>query len=809
VKRTDVAVDQTRGELRRETEYLGALHETALALMRRLDVGDLLVTILRRAADLAGTPHGYVYLREPGDDFMEVKVGLGAFERYVGFRLGRGEGLGGTVWETGEPLVVSDYDSWSGRSARFDRDVFRAVVGVPLTSGDEVIGVIGVAHVEPEERFAENTVNLMTGFAELASIALDNARLYTDAQRELRERRRVEEALRRAETRFRTLVERLPAVVFIDSLEGVDAPTVYVSPRIEELIGYTPAEWMADPDIWRRSVHPDDLEKVVAAWERHRATSEPMVEEYRVIARDGREVWIRDEAVVVRDDAGRPLFSQGFFSDITERKEGERERERSLSLLQATLDSTTDGILVVDTDGHIVSHNRKFAEMWRIPPEVLEARDNQRALAFVVDQLADPDGFVAKVRELYASPGSESYDVVHFKDGRVFERYSQPQWIGSKAVGRVWSFREVTERHRAEEQLRESENRFRTLSESTFEALVIVEGDEILEVNGAFLRMFRFEYSEVIGASPLDLTAPESRDLVMSRIRGGSQEPYEAVGLRKDGSTFIAEIMGRPIEYRGRKARVAAIRDVTQRHRAEEALRDALRREQEAAERLRGLDEMKNQFLAAVSHELRTPLSSVVGFASTLSESGPDLSEDERSLMLDRIVANARKLERLLSDLLDLDRLARGIVEPSRRPTDVGGIAGRVAEEADMAGRPLHVEASSAVADVDPAHVERILENLLANAVKHTPPGTPVWLRVTREERGVLIAVEDAGTGVLLEDRGRIFRPFDRGSQGHKQASGTGIGLSLVARFADLHGGRAWVEDRPEGGSSFRVFLPG
>ena len=776
--------------------------------MHRLDVADLLEAILRRAADLARTPHGYLYLHEPEGDRMEIRIGLGALEPYVGFGLRRGEGLAGRVWETGKALVVGDYDTWSGRSPRFDRGIFKAGIGIPLLSGDEVVGVIGVAHVDATRTFEEEDLRLLTGFAQLASIALDNARLFTDGQGELAERRRVEERLRRAEARYRDLVERLPVTVFIDSLAAIDAPSVYISPHIERLVGYSPEEWIADPNLWSRSVHPEDRERVMDSWHRHQAEGTPMVEEYRLHHRDGREIWVRDEAVVVRDDEGRALFSQGFLLDMTERTKAERRVAGTVSLLRATLESTADGILVVDAGGKIITWNRKFLEMWRIPLEVIESGDDDRALAFVLDQLTEPDRFLEKVRELYADAEAESYDVLHFTDGRVFERYSQPRRVGEEIVGRVWSFRDVTARWRAEEELRDSEMRFRALASSTFESLAIHDDEEILEVNPAFVKMFRCRYEDAIGRSPLDFAAPESRDLIIRRNREGWLEPYEAVAVRSDGTRFVGELMGRPIEYRGRKARVTAIRDVTQRHTAEEALRTALRREQDAAERLRALDDMKNQFLAAVSHELRTPLSSVIGFASTLSQPEVAVSPEDRQMMLSRLMANARKLDRLLSELLDLDRLSRGIVEPTRRPTDLGRLAARVAEEADMGRRPLHVEVSPAVAEVDPAKVERIVENLLANAVRHTPEGTPVWLRVWRDGGGVAIAVEDAGPGVPVEERDLIFNPFDRGSATPSHAPGAGIGLSLVARFAELHGGRSWVEEREGGGASFRVYLP-
>jgi PAS domain S-box-containing protein len=256
--------------------------------------------------------------------------------------------------------------------------------------------------------------------------------------------------------------------------------------------------------------------------------------------------------------------------------------------------------------------------------------------------------------------------------------------------------------------------------------------------------------------------------------------------------------------------------DITDQKLAEEGLRQALEREHQALERereaareLRALDEMKNTFLDAVSHELRTPLATVIGIALTLKRAGPSLAEDDTADLVDRLVANAGKLDRLLSDLLDLDRLSKGLVEPRRSLTDVAALVGRVATEwRQRSGRRLDVTAEPVVAWVDPAKVERVVENLLANADRHTTPDTPVWVTVARRDGGVLLAVEDAGGGVPRELRSALFEPFRQGPGAPAHAPGVGIGLSLVARFAELHGGRAWVQDRPGGGASFRVLLP-
>jgi len=257
--------------------------------------------------------------------------------------------------------------------------------------------------------------------------------------------------------------------------------------------------------------------------------------------------------------------------------------------------------------------------------------------------------------------------------------------------------------------------------------------------------------------------------------------------------------------------------DVTERRHAEQTLRESERkyseaflREREAAERLRALDEMKNTFLEAVSHDLRTPLTSILGSALTLEQSRLEMPATDALDLVHRVAANARKLERLLGDLLDLDRLQRGIVSPQRRPTDVGALIGRVlAEVENPDGRTIDVEVGLLTATIDGPKVERIVENLVANALRHTPPEAHVLVWAHAVDGGIEIGVDDAGPGVPAEARESIFEPFEQRpgpTSGH--SPGVGIGLSLVRRFAELHDGRAWVEPRDGGGSSFRVFLP-
>ena len=247
---------------------------------------------------------------------------------------------------------------------------------------------------------------------------------------------------------------------------------------------------------------------------------------------------------------------------------------------------------------------------------------------------------------------------------------------------------------------------------------------------------------------------------------------------------------------------LAIIRDHAKRQRTQ------LESQEEVSDDLRAQNDMKNTLLHAVSHDLKGPLAGILGAMQTIRRADQlRLTGVELNDLYGVIEQAGKKAARLVDDLLDLDRLRRGQLQPEREPTDVGELADRVALELpSLSGHPIRIESEPMLVDVDRAKVERIVENLLNNAARHTPAGTPVQVLITEQGHGVVVVVEDEGPGVSDDIKDEIFEPF---RQGASARGGVGIGLSLVQRFAELHGGTASVEDRPGGGARFVVTLPG
>ncbi|MFZ2653862.1 MAG: PAS domain S-box protein, partial [Victivallales bacterium] len=284
----------------------------------------------------------------------------------------------------------------------------------------------------------------------------------------------------------------------------------YSNPAICRMLGYGADEFC---NMSIQKIHPaDDWPHVLSEFEVQGRGEKILAPDIPCLCKDGRIIYADINTTNLILDGEK--CNVGFFRDVTGRKIAEGEIKRSFSLLNATLESTTDGILVVDNAGKIIYSNSKFARMWNIPQGIMDSGNDDQALSHVLQQLRNPELFLNKVKYLYTHPGENSFDVIEFSDGRIFERYSQPQRIDGKPVGRVWSFRDVTMSRKAAEFLDSSERKYKSLVETTNTGYVVLDMEgRVLDANREYIRLAgKNELKEILGRKVTDWTADYERD---------------------------------------------------------------------------------------------------------------------------------------------------------------------------------------------------------------------------------------------------------------------------------------------------------
>jgi len=280
-------------------------------------------------------------------------------------------------------------------------------------------------------------------------VIIDGSKYYQSIGREITERKRVENTLKESENRFRKIFEESPVSMLMTAKDFV---IIRANLSFCTLLGYQEEELKLF--TFRNFTHPDYINDDNIALLKLISGQIPVYNtEKQYIHKNGTLIWGSTTVSIIRNEKDEVQFFLVMIEDITLRKRAESELDNSVSLLKASFESTEDGLLVVNSVGKTVLFNRKFVDMWRIPDEVLATGEDIDALEYVKGQLSNPDSFLENIRHLYSDPEATSFDLLEFCDGRFFERYSQPQKINGNSVGRVWSFRDITDRTKAEADL--------------------------------------------------------------------------------------------------------------------------------------------------------------------------------------------------------------------------------------------------------------------------------------------------------------------------------------------------------------------
>ncbi|NMG11145.1 PAS domain-containing sensor histidine kinase [Brasilonema sp. UFV-L1] len=368
------------------------------------------------------------------------------------------------------------------------------------------------------------------------------------------------------------------------------------------------------------------------------------------------------------------------------RQQMEVELEKSLSLLQATLDSTADGVIAISCKGDIVSFNQKFVQMWQIPDSIIISRNHNQCLAFYKNQLKNPETFCRRIQELNNQPDVESYDTLELKDGRVFERYCQPLRLGKQIIGTVWTFREITKHKQAEKEIR----------------------------------------------------------------------------LALEQEKQLAE------------------------HRA--------------------------QFVSMVSHEFRTPLHIISFSTSSLKRYYHHLSEEKKLQYLQRLETAVEQISQLMDEVLMLGRAEVGKLKFEPEPLNPIQFCHDILAQLNLNQSYHHTvifvnQGDCRTVCLDKKLLQPILTNLLSNAIKYSPVDSTIDVVLSCQEKKLIFQIKDKGIGIPKAEQQRLFEPFYR-AENVGDIPGNGLGLALVKKLVDLHGGQISVASEVGVGTTFTMTLP-
>jgi PAS domain S-box-containing protein len=624
--------------------------------------------------------------------------------------------------------------------------------------------------------------------------------------RDGRERKKAEEELRASEERYRLLAENATDVIWITDMNHKFS---YISPSAERFSGWTVDEAMGM--TIQEMLTPESFESAMKIFAEHvaaevREQSAPFLDwtaEVELRCKGGSTRWVEAKLNFLRDHEGRAVGVMGVGRDISDRKKAEEALRASEDRFRTVYQRSPVGIMIYDSTGLLVDMNDTAKEMFGVA-NVSEAR---APLLLENPQLGE-------ARERLLSGKTVRYEgPFDFDDVRRKGLYHTSRTgcahlyvlltpLGAQATQAPQNYlvivQDVTDRKMAEEGLRQSEEKYRVLVESSPDAILSLDSrGRIIECNSALCDMAGYTWEELRQAGidrlwPRKVLQGQSHQ-VQPDGTGLFETEIELIHRDGHGIPVWAKVV-RPNGNEGDSGpTMVYMRDVAERKKAED---------------------LKDEFIGLVSHELRSPLTVIVGAVNTALDEFHHLSRQELYQLLQDASAEAESLSHLLGNLLELSRAQANRLFLHVEPISIEKTVQKVVAKMRHISSPAHqlvidIPKRLPPVQADELRLERILYNLLENSIKYSPQGGVIGVFARRENDQLTVGINDQGIGISLKDQSQLFKPFHQVGEAKQGVStGAGLGLLVCRRLVEAHGGRIWVESKPRQGSTFSFTLP-
>ena len=653
------------------------------------------------------------------------------------------------------------------------------------------------------------------------------------------EKKLAEQRLKDSEAKFRYLVSSSPAIIYTTDVSD-DYGATFMSENLKILTGYSPEEFTSDIKFWYNHIHPDDKERIKTG------LAELFVKnyhfhEYRFKFKDGTYHWMRDEVNLIKDKNGTPIETIGYWSDITEQKIAEdklRESEENYRLITENMNDLIS----------VLNKNVRY--------EYINEQAHLDILGYKKEDL------LGKSIVSFVHPDDREIGIKMLKEGRkagkekgVFRvKHKDGHYLWVEVKGKLFFnndnelkvimiSRDITKRKKAEEklkilnkelevkveertkELKLSKEKYQLITENVNDSIAIVDDDFNYEyLNKIFEQTFGYNSSEFIGKNRLDLIYPEDLQLGLDRMKelfDKGESTLEVRIRKKDGNYIWIEINGKIFydNFNQRKALLVG-RNITERKKSEQILRESERKLREQNIELKKLDEIKNDFITMAAHELKTPLISISGYTEyiltkhedSLNEITPEIKKD-----LTIVQKNITRLQNLMDQLLDVMKIESKKIELVKHPMNVKKIINNCIDELSYIIQEknhnliINID-EEIILNIDSERFFEIISNLLSNAVKFTPKNGMIEISADqKDDYTYLFKVRDNGIGLKAEELGKLFQKFQtvREYSGENYMKGTGIGLFISKGFVEAHGGKIWAtSDGHNKGTTFSFTIP-